>query len=74
MSYNPQPIRFTPEERLMLQELARRLERNQTETVRILIREALAIIKEKDSREEKVDPLLRVSGPTQPRSAEQDSE
>ena len=40
MTYAPYPIRFKPDERAMLKKLARRLERTQSDTVRLLIRGA----------------------------------
>lgn len=44
------PIRFKPDEKKMLTELAKRLDRNRSDTVRLLVREALTIIKEQDSK------------------------
>jgi RNA-binding protein YhbY len=44
MNYDPYPIRFRPDERAMLKELARRLERRESETVRVLVRGAYQIM------------------------------
>ena len=44
MQYDPYPIRFRPDERAMLKELARRLERRESETVRVLVRGAYQML------------------------------
>ena len=47
MAINPTlGLRLNPVEKAMLKELARRLQRSQTDTVRDLVRETLAILKE----------------------------
>ena len=51
MNYDPYPIRFRPDERVMLKELARRLDRKESETVRVLVRGALQVLKEQDEQE-----------------------
>lgn len=43
-------VRLDPAEKAMLKELAARLRRSQTETIRVLVREALAILKEQDAK------------------------
>lgn len=44
-------IRFNAPDRQALKELARRLQRNQSDTVRLLVRETLAVLKEQDKAE-----------------------
>ena len=44
-------MRLDPVDKAMLKELAARLKRSQTETVRVLVRETLAILKEQDAKE-----------------------
>jgi hypothetical protein len=53
MNYDPYPIRFRPHERVMLKELARRLDRKESETVRVLVRGAYEALKKRDERENK---------------------
>ena len=43
-------LRFNPEEKAMLVELAARLQRDQTATLRALVKETLAILREQDSQ------------------------
>lgn len=50
MNYDPYPIRFRPDERAMLKELARRLERRESDTVRVLIRGAYQIMVKEQER------------------------
>jgi hypothetical protein len=50
MNYDPYPIRFRPDERQMLKEIACRFERTQQETVRSLVRVAYEYFKEQDGQ------------------------
>jgi len=43
-------IRLNDPDKAALRELAKRLQRNQSETVRVLVRETLAILREQDVR------------------------
>ncbi|MFT3892990.1 MAG: hypothetical protein QM730_15270 [Anaerolineales bacterium] len=43
-------LRFSPTDKAALVELSQRLDLNQTETLRVLVRETLAILKERDAR------------------------
>jgi hypothetical protein len=49
-TYAPYPIRLRPEERLMLKEVAKRMNRSQSETVRVLVRGALEVLREQEER------------------------
>ena len=51
MNYQALPIRFKPEERVMLKELAARLQRSQSDTIRVLVRGALQVLKEQEAKE-----------------------
>ncbi len=51
MTYNPYSVRFRPEERRMLKEVARRLERSQQETVRAIVREVYQIMTAEPAKE-----------------------
>jgi hypothetical protein len=51
MNYDPYPIRFRPDERAMLKELARRLERRESETVRVLVRGAYDLLVKQEAKE-----------------------
>lgn len=51
-------VRLSLPEKAALRELATRLQRNQNETVRVLIRETLAILKEQDLQKEEKAPAL----------------
>lgn len=42
-------MRLSDDDKAMLKELARRLERNQTDTVRMLVRGALTILREQET-------------------------
>lgn len=46
-------LRFNQLDKAALVELARRLQMNQTQTVRVLVREALAVLKEQDTQNPK---------------------
>jgi len=54
-------FRLNSSDKAMLVELARRLERNQSDTIRLLVRGALQILKEQDAE---IDPA-QPSRPTQ---------
>ncbi len=45
-------------DRAALRELAARLQRNQNETIRVLVRETLAILKEQDLQKEEKTPAV----------------
>ena len=63
MNYDPYPIRFRPDERAMLKELARRLERRESETVRVLVRGAYEMLlkdQEKDTSKTKGAAQVRL--------------
>ena len=45
-------IRMNDPDKAALLELATRLQRNQSETVRVLVRETLAVLKEQDAKKE----------------------
>lgn len=51
-------VRLSLSEKAALRELATRLQRNQNETVRVLIRETLAILKEQDLQKEEKTPAV----------------
>jgi hypothetical protein len=50
MNYDPYAIRFKPHERQMLKEVARRIERSQQDTVRVLIRGAFQYLREQEEK------------------------
>jgi hypothetical protein len=50
MNYDPYPIRFKPDERAMLKELASRLGMSQTKTIRALVRGTLEVLREEEER------------------------
>lgn len=43
-------FRLSPSDKAAFRELAQRLQRNQSDTLRVLVRETLAILKEQDAR------------------------
>jgi len=51
-------VRMSMLDKAALQELATRLQRNQNETIRVLIRETLAVIKEQDLQKEEKTPAV----------------
>ncbi len=51
-------VRMNLIDRAALRELAARLQRNQNETIRVLIRETLAILKEQDLQKEDKTPAV----------------
>ncbi len=53
MNYEPYSIRFRPNERAMLKEVARRLERSQQETIRVLVREVYSVLTAEKAEERK---------------------
>jgi hypothetical protein len=48
MTYQPYPIRFRPEERKMLRELAERYDRSQQSIVRMLVRSTYENLQERE--------------------------
>ncbi len=51
-------VRMNLIDRAALRELAARLQRNQNETIRVLVRETLAILKEQDLQKEEKTPAV----------------
>ncbi len=51
-------VRMSLPDRAALRELATRLQRNQNETIRVLVRETLAILKEQDLQKEEKTPAV----------------
>ncbi len=51
-------VRMNLIDRAALRELAARLQRNQNETIRVLVRETLAILKEQDLQKEEKTPIV----------------
>ena len=45
-------VRFGKLDKAALMELAQRLQRNQSDTLRILVRETLAVLKERDAQDQ----------------------
>lgn len=56
MNYQPYSVRFRPEERQMLKEIAYRLERSQQETVRSLVRIAHEYFVEQEQQQQENKP------------------
>jgi hypothetical protein len=56
MNYDPYAIRFKPEERQMLKEIACRFDRTQQDTVRSLVRIAYEYFKEQDEKNSNEKP------------------
>jgi hypothetical protein len=51
-------VRMSLPDRAALRELATRLQRNQNETIRVLVRETLAILKEQEMQKEEKTPAV----------------
>ena len=51
-------FRLDPLDKAMLKELATRLKRSQVQTIRDLVREALAVLKEQDAQKTQVEKTI----------------